>query len=154
MGGLGREIGKKRPFDAPEQEAMLNLLRTADRLQIEFVRLFREHGLSSPQYNVLRILRGEGGDGLPCLEIASRMVTAVPDITRLVDRLESSKLAKRVRSTEDRRVVRVRITPAGQRLLEKLDGPVLDLHRRLLDHMTRAELSELSRLLEKARSRP
>lgn len=150
-GDLQREIGKKRPFEAAEQEAMLNLLRTNDRLQFQFARLFREFGLTSSQYNVLRILRGEGAP-LPCLEVASRMVAAVPGITGLIDRLEGMKLVARDRSVEDRRVVYVEITKKGIDLLAKIDQPVNDLHKKLLGHMTKAELTELNRLLAKARA--
>src|SRR6476469_6214516 len=84
---LQNELKKKRPFESPEQEAALNVLRTNDQLQIRFARLFREFGLTPSQYNVLRILRGEG-QPLPCLEVADRMVAAVPGITGLIDRLE------------------------------------------------------------------
>src|SRR6187431_687266 len=107
---LDREIKKKRPFDLPEQEAMLNILRTADQLQIRFARLFRRFGLTPQQYNVIRILRGEGRP-LPILEIASRMITVVPGITGLIDRLESAELVERKRCSEDRRVIYVAITP-------------------------------------------
>ncbi len=91
---LQRELKKKRPFDVPEQEAALGLVRTNDRLQIQFTRLFRKFGLTPSQYNVLRILRGEGGP-LPILEIAERTVTVVPGITGLIDRLESAGLVAR-----------------------------------------------------------
>src|SRR5271167_806114 len=103
-GRLRLELKKKRPFESPEEEALLNLWRTHDRFQIRFARFFREFGLTSPQYNILRILRGEGKP-LPCLEIADRLITAVPAITGLVDRLEALGLVTRERSTEDRRVV-------------------------------------------------
>ena len=148
---LQKELRKRRPFDAPEQEASLNLARTQDHVRQHFVRLFEEHGLSGPQYNVLRILRGHGGAGLSCLEIAGQMITRMPDITRLVDRLEAVGLVERARSAEDRRVVRVHITRAGLDRLARLDGPVLELHKRLLGHLSRAELAELNRLLVKAR---
>ena len=92
---LQAELKKRDPFDSLEQEAFLNLLRTTDQLNCEFTRLFMAHGLSGPQYNVLRILRGAGEEGLPCLEIASQMITRMPDITRLVDRLESLSDAAR-----------------------------------------------------------
>jgi MarR family transcriptional regulator, 2-MHQ and catechol-resistance regulon repressor len=149
-GGLAAELKKRRPFEHPEQEAALNLMRTADWLGLEFGRLFRQHGLSAPQYNVLRILRGEGAP-LPSLEIAARMVTGVPDITRLIDRLEGAGLVARKRCEEDRRVVYVALTDAGAAALEGLDGPVLDLHRRLLGHLGREDLATLSRLLVEAR---
>jgi DNA-binding MarR family transcriptional regulator len=148
---LQHEIRKKRPFASPEVEASLNLVRTQDYLQGQFARLFGEHGLSPPLYNVLRILRGHGGEGLPCQEIAAQMITRMPDITRLVDRLEKAGLVERGRTHEDRRVVLVSITQAGLEKLAVLDAPVLDLHRQLLGHMTRGELTELNRLLVKAR---
>jgi DNA-binding MarR family transcriptional regulator len=149
-GGLAGEIKKRRPFAHPEQEAALNLMRTADWLGLAFGRLFRQHGLSAPQYNVLRILRGEGAP-LPSLEIAARMVTGVPDITRLIDRLEGAGLVARRRCDEDRRVVYVALTDAGVAALATLDGPVLELHRTLLGHLRREDLEALSRLLVLAR---
>ena len=145
-GGLAGELKKRRPFEHPEQEAALNLMRTADWLGLEFGRLFRQHGLSGPQYNVLRILRGEAAP-LPSLEIAARMVTGVPDITRLIDRLEGAGLVARRRCEEDRRVVFVALTDAGSAAVAGLDEPVLDLHRRLLGHLGRDELETLNRLL-------
>ena len=149
-GRLQQELKKRRPFDSLGQEAALNIARTADRFGICFARLFREYGLTPSQYNVLRILRGEGKP-LPILEIADRMVAVVPGITGLIDRLEAMGALTRQRSTEDRRVVFVAITPRGLDLLGKLDGPVAALHERLIGHLSPAELRELSRLLEKAR---
>ena len=149
-GRLQKELKKRRPFDSPEQEAALNIARTADRFGICFARLFREYGLTPSQYNVLRILRGEGKP-LPILEVAERMLAVVPGITGLVDRLEGMGLLARERSTEDRRVVFVAITARGLDLLGQLDGPEAELHRRLIGHLSPAELGELSRLLEKAR---
>ena len=149
-GRLQRELKKKRPFDSPEQEAILSIARTADRFGICFARLFREFGLTPSQYNVLRILRGEGKP-LPILEIADRMIAAVPGITGLIDRLEAMSLVARDRSTEDRRVVYVAITPKALDLLAKLDQPVGALHKRLVGHLSQGELKDLIRLLEKAR---
>jgi DNA-binding MarR family transcriptional regulator len=148
---LQEEIGKKNPFESLEQETTLNLFRTADHLQQEFFRLFQENGLSAPQYNVLRILRGHGGDGVSCCVISAQMISRMPDITRLVDRLEESGWVERSRDREDRRVVRVKITAEGLALLNRLDRPVLDIHKSQLSHLSRAELSELNRLLVKAR---
>jgi DNA-binding MarR family transcriptional regulator len=148
---LKDEIKKRDPFACPEQEAALNLTRTADRLESAFARLFKERGISGSQYNVLRILRG-AGTALPCLEIAARMITQLPDITRLVDRLEASGLVERTRTADDRRVVLIRVTEKGLALLAGLDEPLLDLHRRQLGHLSRDELAELNRLLVKARS--
>jgi DNA-binding MarR family transcriptional regulator len=147
---LQKELKKRRPFDSPEQEAMLNIARTADRFGICFARLFREHGLTPSQYNVLRILRGVGKP-LPILEVADRMIAAVPGITGLIDRLEAMSLVTRDRSTEDRRVIYVAITSKGFDLLENLDQPVRALHKRLVGHLSPAELKDLIRLLEKAR---
>ncbi|MBI1913717.1 MAG: MarR family transcriptional regulator [Planctomycetes bacterium] len=150
-GKLQREVKKKRPFDSAEQEALLNVVRTGDRLQIHFTRLFREHELTPSQYNVLRILRGEGRP-MECMEIAERTVAVVPGITGLIDRLEKAGLVTRQQSQEDRRVYLVTITACGLALLAGLDEPVLALHRKLLGHLTQSELEQLIRLLEKARS--
>jgi DNA-binding MarR family transcriptional regulator len=147
---LQQELQKRNPFDAPEQELALNVVRTADQLQRDFARLFKQRGLTEPQYNVLRILRGAGTE-LPCLEIAGRMISHLPDITRLVDRLEGAKLVERRRTEADRRVVLVRITEAGLKLLGDLDAPVVELHRRQLGHLSAEEMAELNRLLVKAR---
>jgi DNA-binding MarR family transcriptional regulator len=149
---LQDELKKKGPFESPQQEAMLNLLRTHDRLQICLERLFRTRGLTSSQYNVLRILRGEGRP-LPILEIAGRTVTVVPGITGLIDRLERAGLVRRERSAQDRRVVFVDITPQARALLAGLDAPLMQLHRDLLGHLSDKELRTLIRLLEKARCR-
>lgn len=154
MPGLKDEIGKRSPFELLEQEAYLNLLRTVSVLEAGFVPLLKGRGLSEATYNALRILRGEmqgGAPGVPCQTIGDRLITRVPDVTRLIDRLERSGLAKRARTTEDRRVVLVSITKKGLSLLESLDKPLLELHKQILRHMSREELAELNRLLVKAR---
>lgn len=150
-GKLQGELKKRRPFGSASQEAILNLLRTADQFQLRFMRLFREHGLTPSQYNILRILRGEGKP-LPILEVADRMITVVPGITGLIDRLEALGLVTRERCTKDRRVVYTAITSGGLDLLNQLDEPVEGLHERLLGHLAPEELGELIRLLEKART--
>lgn len=147
---LQQELKKKRPFDSPDQEAILNILRTSDQFQNRFGRLFREFDLTHSQYNVLRILRGEGKP-MPCLEIGDRMIQVVPAMTGLLDRLEKLGLVSRERCTQDRRVVYVTLTEAAKDLLKRMDGPVNELHKQLIGHLTHAELKELSRLLEKAR---
>src|SRR5512142_309165 len=96
---LQRELKKKRPFESPEQEAILNILRTNDQFQVRFTRLLRPYGLTPSQYNVLRILRGEG-QPLPILEIAARTITVVPGITGLIDRLEQAGFVKREQCRE------------------------------------------------------
>jgi DNA-binding MarR family transcriptional regulator len=128
----------------------LNIVRTSDQLQIRFARLLREHGLTSSQYNVLRILRGEG-QPLPILEIASRTITVVPGITGLIDRLEQAGFVNRLRCEKDRRVIYVALTDHATTTLADLDEPLLALHRKLLGHLSGAELKELIRLLEKVR---
>jgi DNA-binding MarR family transcriptional regulator len=147
---LQHELKKKRPFESVEEETALNLVRTSDRLQLRFARLLREHGLFPSQYNVLRILRGEGKP-LPILEIASRTVAVVPGITGLVDRLEKAGFVNRLRCAKDRRVIYVALTDQGAATVAALDEPLLALHRKLLGHLSQAELKELIRLLEKVR---
>jgi DNA-binding MarR family transcriptional regulator len=151
---LQAEIRKRRPFDLPQEEAFLNLQRCAAVLAAQAERLLKSHGLSGSQYNALRILRGAkaGGDwALPCLEVAQRMITAVPDITRLIDRLESAGLVQRHRTKDDRRVVLVSITKSGLDALADVDRPLADLHRAQMGHLSRSELSMLNRLLVKSR---
>ena len=150
---LAQEIKKARPFDALEQEALLNLARTWDVLSGEMaVGVFKPAGLSAAQYNVLRILRG-AGEQLACGEIGSRMITREPDMTRLLDRLEKRHLVARCRQQDDRRVVAVRITEAGLKLLAELDAKIVAAHRKQLGHMSEKELKQLIALLEKARER-
>ena len=120
---LRTELKKKRPFELPEEEAVLNLFRTTDRLDIQFKRLFREYGLTGPQYNILRILRGEA-EPLPILEIGSRMLTAVPAITGLIDRLEEAGFVTRKRCEQDRRVVYIAATDKALKLLAQIDEPI------------------------------
>src|SRR6185437_11261723 len=120
---LQNELKKKRPFESLEQEALLNLARSGDQAQIRFTRLFREYGLTPSQYNVLRILRGEGKP-LPILEIANRTITVVPGITGLIDRLEEAGFVARERCSEDRRVVYVSLTSKAEKLLGKIDRPL------------------------------
>ena len=148
---LQQELQKRKPFECPEQEVTLNLLRTADFVSREGHSLLERHGISGQQYNVLRILRGHRETGLPCQKIVAQMITQMPDITRLVDRLEASGFVRRERTEQDRRLVIVHITALGMDLLAELDQPILDLHRGQMKHMTRAELAELNRLLEKLR---
>jgi len=148
---LQKELKKQGAFQSLEQEAMLNILRTNDQFQNRFGRLFREYKVTASQYNILRILRGEEKP-LPCLEVADRMIQVVPAITGLIDRLEKMGMVTRDRCDKDRRVVYIQITDKGLKLLEKLDKPVIDLHSQLMGHLTRTELKDLIRNLEKARA--
>jgi DNA-binding MarR family transcriptional regulator len=148
---LQTELAKKRPFDSLEQEVYLNLQRTADALARDFAQLLKPAGLSPTQYNALRILRGAGEEGLTCGEIAQRMITRDPDITRLLDRMEFRGWIERTRQAADRRVVKTCITPEGLAILKPLDAPILRLHARQLGHMGPEKLRILSALLELAR---
>lgn len=150
---LADEIGKQEAFSSPHEEALLNILRTAARLNDPFDRLFREHGVSDPLYNVLRIVRGVGGEGPALGEIGPRMISASPDVPRLVDRLEKLGLAERRRDTADRRVVRVRITPKGRRVLAKIDPVLAEGIVAGLDHLSDRELTSINKLMVKARRR-
>jgi DNA-binding MarR family transcriptional regulator len=143
---------KKRSTPLPEELAYLELQRTADMLSRGPAQLLKAEELSANQYNVLRILRG-APEGLACGEIASRMITRDPDITRLLDRLETRSLTSRCRETEDRRTVMVRITPAGAKLLARMDAPVREAHRRQLGHLGCSRLNALTKLLQAARSK-
>jgi len=149
--GLQHELKKKHPFKSREQEAVLGIMRTSDLIQNRFGRLFREYGLTASQYNVLRILRGEGAP-LPCLEIASRMIQVVPAITGLIDRLEKQGLVERKRCDKDRRVIYIALTDKAEELLKQMDDPVMDMHREVLGHLSKTELTEITRLLDKARA--
>ena len=151
---LKDEIKQTRPFPSLEEEVLIGLARTADAVQRGFVGVFKTVGLSPTQYNVLRILRGAGGPGLSCGDIAERMVTRDPDLTRLLDRLESRHLISRARDGEDRRVVTTRITQAGLALLEEVGAPLEAEQRRLLGHMGAERLRALADLLDEARSMP
>jgi DNA-binding MarR family transcriptional regulator len=142
----------------PEEVAFLELLRTTDQLSRWLAGVLKDEDLSQNQYNVLRILRGASGsgsgakqDGLTCGEIAGRMITRDPDITRLLDRLERRGLIERWRDERDRRVVMGKITPEGLKLLSRMDDPVREAHRRELGHLGNRRLGELVELLQAAR---
>ena len=134
-----------------EAQVFVSLLRTADALARGAEGLLKPYNLSGTQYNVLRILRGAGEQGLACREVGGRLISKDPDITRLLDRMEIRGLIARAREAKDRRVVRTRITPEGLRLLAELDEPVRELHRRQLRHLPEKQLRQLSDLLDRAR---
>lgn len=134
-----------------EDQIYISLLHTADSLLRDVEQVLKPAGLSPEQYNVLRILRGAGPDGLACREIAERMITRDPDITRLLDRLENRHLVTRSREETDRRVVKTRITDEGLRILRELDEPIHQLHRRQLRHVPARRLRLLGRVLAEAR---
>lgn len=143
------QIGS-RQAGAAEEAAFLDLLRTCDILSRRLSEVLKPAELSPTQYNVLRILRG-AKQGLACGEIASRMITRDPDVTRLLDRMEKRDLISRCRETKDRRMVLTRITPEGLKLLAELDGPIHDAHRTQLGHLGQDRLRKLAALLRAAR---
>lgn len=150
-GKLKQEIKQTKPFASVHEEVVLSMMRTADQLAGPMSELLREATLSLSQYNVLRILRGADADGLPCGEISERMVRRDPDLTRLLDRLETRGLVTRSRGTADRRVVRASISEEGLRLLASLDEKMDATVRATLAHMPKARLKALCELLEEAR---
>ena len=153
MANLQQEIRQNKPFKSRKEEALLNIERTASLLLDDFELRIKEYGLSSAQYNVLRILRGAGPDGLCRNDLRSRLLRRMPDVTRLLDRMESSGLVTRARDSEDRRLVSTRLTEKGRRLVDKLDPIVAQEHQRRLGHMTDAQLKALVDLLTLVRER-
>jgi DNA-binding MarR family transcriptional regulator len=148
---LQEEIKQTRPFTSLEEEALLNLKRTASRLQHVIQQMIKPMGLTPTQYNVLRILRGAGENGLRCSEVGERLVSDDPDITRLLDRLQKQKLVRRKRDGKDRRVILTTITPEGLSLLKEMDPMVTDNAKQLLQHMSQEKLTTLITLLEEVR---
>ncbi len=136
-----------------ENRVFVALLQAADTLGQEAEQLLRAAGLTGAQYNVLRILRGAEPEGLPCRGIGDRMISHDPDMTRLLDRLEKRGLITRERQTDDRRVVKTRITPQALSHLKTMDQPVRELHKRQFRHMSHTRLKVLSDLLEEVRVR-
>lgn len=144
---LQDEIKQTRPFGSSEQEAFLSLGRTWALLEHAMAEVLKPHGITLTQYNVLRILRGAGEDGLCRSEIMERMIAQVPDATRLLNRIEASDLIVRQRSEEDRRFVTTRITAKGLDLLAELDDVVRGMHQRQFSSLEEEDLRTLVRLL-------
>ncbi len=149
MAELKLEILQEPAFASLEEEALLNLLRASDCLSRALHLKTRAWGVSSTQYNVLRILRGAHPNGLTCSAIRERMITAEPDITRLLARLMALKLIRQRRDAQDRRVVWTCIAEAGLTLLREMDPVILAAPKELLGGLSQAELTELIRLLER-----
>jgi DNA-binding MarR family transcriptional regulator len=148
---LRDEIKQSIPFGSSAEEATLNIVRTAEFLRATFEKGLKPYGVTGTQYNVLRILRGAGAQGLPCGQIAERMVTQDSDITRLLDRLSSAGLIERGRSEQDRRVVTTVLTAEGKKLLGKLDPVVRQMNQSLLGHLDERTLTTMIRGLEQIR---
>ena len=148
---LRRELRQSRDFGSLEEATFLSLQRTAGLWMQGLAQKLRPYGLTPTQYNVLRILRGAHPGSLTCGEIGERMVTAVPDVTRLADRLVGQRLAWKARDERDRRVVKVEISGQGLALLDSLDEKVLDWLQEMLSPLDKEELQALCTLTEKAR---
>ena len=150
---LQDEIKQTKPFRTLQQEAQLNLVRTANCLTDAFEQMLKPHGITSTQYNVLRILRGAEPDGLCRNEVSQRLLNRMPDATRLLDRMEESGLVTRERSLTDRRLVTTKITKKGRQIVDGLDEAADDQHERSLGHMNEQQLRTLIKLLTIARNK-
>lgn len=150
---LSSESKQLKPFSSQAEEVFLNIQRTAELLMWGLTELLKPAGITPTQYNVLRILRGAGAEGLTCNEIAARMVTRDPDMTRLLDRLEKQGQVRRTRGEKDRRMVLTFITDKGLQLLEDLNTPIKELHERQLGHFQQQELSSFAEFLELTRKK-
>lgn len=149
---LQREIQQTKPFSSPSQEGILGLLRTADVIRRSLARVLEPFDITPQQYNVLRILRGAGCQGLPTLTIGERMVEEAPGVTRLVDRLEAKRLVRRERSPQDRRQVLCWLTPEGLALVERIDAPMDEADDAVLAMLTAEDQLQLIRLLDAIRA--
>ena len=146
------ELQQSRPWDLLEEEAHISIGRTAALLDRAFAQQLKPHGITPTQYNVLRILRGAGAAGLCRNEVGARLVTPVPDVTRLLDRLADMKLIARQRSDEDRRLVRTHLTAKGLGLVNELDGVLRPWHQKRLAHLSREQLTALVDTLAEIRT--
>ena len=149
---LQHEISQRRPFHSLQEEAYLNILRTASQLTDALELLLKPTGITLVQYNVLRILRGSEPDGLCRNELRDRMLNRMPDVTRLLDRMEESGLVSRSREEADRRQVRTQLTARARRMVDELDDKVRAEHQRQLGHLSEDQLSSMIELLTAARN--
>jgi len=153
-GKLQDELRQRKPFVSTSHEAVVDIIRTADHVRRRLFRVIAPFGITGQQFNVLRILRGAGDEGLPTLEVADRMVEQTPGVTRLMDRLEAKGLIRRQRCPRDRRQHLCWITPAGSELLGRLDGPVQQEGERLMQVFDESQRQRLIRLLDTVRQAP
>jgi DNA-binding MarR family transcriptional regulator len=150
---LAAALKQTRPFVSLEQEVYLSLLRTTSELSHAVDQFFRPFGITSSQYNVLRILRGAGADGLCRNEISERMVTATPDMSRLLDRMEKAGWVTRERAEDDRRQVSTYITKSGMELLAKLETPTNDFVMRLFAGTAVSDLKTVLKVNDRIRTK-
>jgi MarR family transcriptional regulator, organic hydroperoxide resistance regulator len=151
LSSVARELRQSRPFPTLDAEVLVALMHTSDRVRGHLTADMAPFGVTLQQYNVLRILRGAGPDGLPTLAIGERMIERTPGVTRLLDRLERQGLISRVRG-EDRRQVIARVTPAGLELLDDMEEPLHGANARLMSHLDEAEARQLLELLSRVRT--
>jgi DNA-binding MarR family transcriptional regulator len=149
---LQDELQQSKAFGSLRQEAILQMARSSAVLSHAWEQQLRCFGVTGTQYNVLRILRGAGQTGLSRHEVGCRMVTQVPDVSRLLDRMTAAGLVTRARGAEDRRKVNATVTPKGLALLEQLDAPSLRVPEEQLGHMPDEAVRHLIALLEEARA--
>jgi DNA-binding MarR family transcriptional regulator len=149
---IHEEIQQSTPFRSLSQEAYLALLRTADDSKRYIAKVLEPAGVTVQQYNVLRILRGAGRDGIPTLVVAERMLERTPGVTRLIDRMERKGWVERSRCTEDRRRVWCKITSSGLALLDRLEAPVQETDEVFHDVLSGQELAALVSCLDKIRA--
>lgn len=145
-------VPQRRRFDSPAQEAYLSLWRTYDRLKALEDELFGGQGLSAQQYNTLRLLEAAAPAAITVQQLADKLISRAPDMTRLLDRLEAGGWIARLRPPENRRIVEVTLTPSGQQLLDDLAERVRQCHERQLGHLTAAQQRQLIQLLAAARA--
>ena len=150
---LRDEIKQTKPFSSLEQETQLNIVRTGAMMMDEIEQFLKPYGVTATQYNVLRILRGSEPDGLCRNELRDRMLTRMPDVTRLLDRMEEAGLVARTREDEDRRMVRSRITTTGLELLAAVDGATLEEHKRRFRNLDEDQMRTLIDLLTLVRDK-
>lgn len=150
---LRDELQQTKPFTSLQEEALLNIVRTSATMTDDMEELLKARGITNTQYNVLRILRGAEPEGLCRNELRDRMLTRMPDVTRLLDRMEEAGLVARSRDNEDRRLVSTRITEAGRKLVDELDAPVQAYHKTRMAHVSEEQLQTLIELLTLARDR-
>jgi DNA-binding MarR family transcriptional regulator len=144
---LRAELKQEKPFGSLQQEAQLNIVRTSNLLADAFDQLLKPYGITGTQYNVLRILRGAGPEGLCRNEVRDRLLSRMPDATRLLTRMERAGLVTRARAGEDRRHVTTRISIKGQQLVDALDEKVEKEHRRRIGHLSQKQIRKLIKLL-------
>ena len=150
---LRDEIKQNKPFSSLEQEAQLSIVRTGAMMMDEIEQFLKPYGVTATQYNVLRILRGSEPDGLCRNELRDRMLTRMPDVTRLLDRMEEAGLVARTREDEDRRMVRSRITEQGLKLLAEVDEVTQDEHKRRFEKLDEDQMRTLIDLLTLVRQK-